>query len=196
MLSDFLRLIRGFVLFIGPSAAGKTSILKRLVTGKFHDQEPTLGFSQENIAKVRIIEIGGQENLREHWKTALYQKPVMVFFIIDITKEDDYTEYLEFVKESNELHPHLSGNIMLITNKIDLMDSIPNYLNTDNFYIRSSAKTGEGMLDVLEILANLEGQSIPAEQNESVKHVNKEQDNNQTDDQKAESLIDEFQGKF
>jgi hypothetical protein len=85
---------------------------------------------------------------------------------------------------------------MLITNKIDLMDSIPNYLNTDNFYIRSSAKTGEGMLDILEILANLEGQSIPVEQNESVKPVNKEQNNNQADDQKAESLIDEFQGKF
>ena len=52
------------------------------------------------------------------------------------------------------------------------------------------------MLDILEILANLEGQSITAEQSESPKHVNKEQDSNQTDDQKAESLIDEFQGKF
>jgi GTPase SAR1 family protein len=183
-------------LFIGPSAAGKTSILRRLATGKFYDQEPTLNYYQENIAKVRVIEIGGQESLREHWKTALNQKPVKVFFVIDITKEDDYKEYLEFVKDNTEFHPDLPEEIMLITNKIDLIDSIPNYLNTDKFYIRSSAKTGEGMLDILEILANLEGQSIPAEQNESAKAVKKEQNNNQTDDQKAESLIDEFQGKF
>ncbi|MHA2033040.1 MAG: ADP-ribosylation factor-like protein [Candidatus Kariarchaeaceae archaeon] len=196
MLSDFLRLIRGFVLFIGPSAAGKTSILRRLVTGKFHDQEPTLGFSQENIAKVRIIEIGGQENLREHWKTALDQKPVKVFFIIDITKENDYTEYLEFVKETNELHPQLSEKLMLITNKIDLMDSIPNYLNTGDFYIRSSAKTGEGMLDILEILANLEGQIKSLERKESSERVSEEINSNQNDDKKAESLLDEFKGKF
>ena len=87
MLSDFLRMIKGFVLFIGPSAAGKTSILRRLVTGEFHDQGPTLGFSQENIAKVRVIEIGGQASLREYWKVALDQKPVKVFFIIDDSKD-------------------------------------------------------------------------------------------------------------
>ena len=68
MLSDFLRLIKGFVLFIGPGAAGKTSILRRLVTGKFEMQDPTLGFFEENVAKVKILEIGGQKSIREYWQ--------------------------------------------------------------------------------------------------------------------------------
>jgi len=196
MLSDFLRMIKGFVLFIGPSSAGKTSILRRLVTGKFHDQEPTLGFSQENIAKVRVIEIGGQASLREYWKIALDQKPVKIFFIIDITKEDDYSEYLEFIKENTELSPHSSEITTLIANKTDLIDSIPTYINIDNYYIKSSAKNGEGMLDILEILANLEGKTKSSEPNKSTERVSEDQLNNQDDDKKAESLLDDFQGKF
>ncbi|MHA2075446.1 MAG: ADP-ribosylation factor-like protein, partial [Candidatus Hodarchaeales archaeon] len=67
MLSDFLRIIKGFILFIGPTQAGKTSILRRLVTGKFEDHQPTLGFREENIAKVHVIEIGGQLEFKKHW---------------------------------------------------------------------------------------------------------------------------------
>lgn len=196
MLSDFLRMIKGFVLFIGPSSAGKTSILRRLVTGKFYDQEPTLNFYQENIAKVRVIEIGGQTSLRDYWKIAFDRKPVKIFFVIDITKEDDYSEYLEFINENSELYPYSSEITTLIANKTDLIDSIPNYLDIDNYFIRSSAKNGEGMLDILEILANLEGQTKPLEPNKSAERVNENQLNDQTDDEKAESLLDEFQGKF
>ena len=196
MLSDFLRMIKGFVLFIGPSSAGKTSILRRLVTGKFYDQEPTLGFSQENIAKVRVIEIGGQTSLREYWKIALDQKPVKIFFIIDITKEDDYSEYLEFINENSELYPYSSEITTLIANKTDLTDSLPGYLDIDNYFIRSSAKNGAGMLDILEILSNLEGQTKSLEPNKSAERVSEDQSSNQTDDEKAESLLDEFQGKF
>ncbi|PWI47168.1 hypothetical protein CEE45_13205 [Candidatus Heimdallarchaeota archaeon B3_Heim] len=196
MLSDFLRMIKGFVLFIGPSAAGKTSILRRLVTGKFHDQDPTLGFSQEIIAKVRVIEIGGQASLKEYWKVALDQKPVKIFFVIDITNKSDYLEFHDFLNENAELNPDLLETTTLITNKIDLIETPPTHLNEENFFIKSSAKTGEGMLDILEILANLEGQTNSLEQDKSVKRVSEEHPNNQTDAKKAESLLEEFQGKF
>ncbi|MFX0123893.1 MAG: ADP-ribosylation factor-like protein [Candidatus Hodarchaeota archaeon] len=93
MLSDFLRLIKGFILFIGPSQAGKTSILRRLVTGEFYDPQPTLGFREENVAKVRVIEIGGQPSFRKYWRVALEQNPVRVFFVVDVTKENDFNEY-------------------------------------------------------------------------------------------------------
>ena len=189
-------MIKGFVLFIGPSSAGKTSILRRLVTGKFYDQEPTLNFYQENIAKVRVIEIGGQTSLRDYWKIAFERKPVKIFFVIDITKEDDYTEYLEFINEISELYPYSSEITTLIANKTDLTDSLPDYLDIDNYFIRSSAKNGAGMLDILEILSNLEGQTKSLEPNKSAERVSEDQSSNQTDGEKAESLLDEFQGKF
>ena len=94
MLSDFLRLIKGFILFIGPSEAGKTSILRRLVTGEFHDPQPTLGFREENVAKVRIIEIGGQPGFRKYWEialepiksTAMNNKSIKIFCLPDVSK--------------------------------------------------------------------------------------------------------------
>ena len=79
-------------------------------------------------------------------------------------------------------------------NKVLFVDSIKTLIEYQNNH-----NTIDPNLDVewkSTILANLEGQSIQVEQNESVKPVNKGQNNNQTDDQKAESLIDEFQGKF
>ena len=196
MLSDFLRMITGFVLFIGPSAAGKTSILRRLVTGEFYDQGPTLGFSQENIAKVRVLEIGGQTSLRKYWQVALDQKPVKIFFIIDITSPSDYSEYHDFLDKNTELHPYLLETTTLIANKTDLIESLPSHLNEEKFYIKSSAKTGEGMLDILEILANLEEHTESVEGKKSTERVGEEKIKNQTDDEKAESLLDEFEGKF
>ncbi|MHA1332040.1 MAG: ADP-ribosylation factor-like protein, partial [Candidatus Hodarchaeales archaeon] len=83
---------KGFILFIGPKGAGKTSILRRLVTGAFEEPEPTMGFREENIAKVRVIEIGGHENFRKYWKEAIDQNPVRIFFVIDISKEEDILE--------------------------------------------------------------------------------------------------------
>ncbi|UCG90231.1 MAG: hypothetical protein JSU57_00455, partial [Candidatus Heimdallarchaeota archaeon] len=129
MLSDFLRLIKGFVLFIGPSAAGKTSILRRLVTGQFEHQEPTLGFSEETVAKVRIIEIGGQASFRHYWKDAIDQNPVNIFFVIDVTKEQDYSEYMDFIKEYGNNYPQISQKTILTANKIDLAKTIPTHLN-------------------------------------------------------------------
>jgi GTPase SAR1 family protein len=189
-------MIKGFVLFIGPSAAGKTSILRRLVTGEFYDQGPTLGFSQENINKVRLIEIGGQASLREYWKIALEQEPVKVFFIIDITNKNDYSEYLKFIKENANLYPNLLDIITLITNKIDLIKNIPTYLDEKKYFIKSSAKSGEGMLDILEIIANLEGKTESVEQIKGENREVKGKADGKSDDEKAESLLEEFQGKF
>ncbi len=156
MLADVLRMIKGFVLFIGPSAAGKTSILRRLVTGEFEEQEPTLGIFEENIKKIRVIEIGGQKSLREYWSVAIDQKPLWIFYVIDVTKKEDYSEYKEFVAEYSKQNPLVMNKTTLTANKVDLTDSMPTYLDEHRYYIQCSAKTGEGMLDVLEIIANIE----------------------------------------
>ena len=153
MLSDFLRLIKGFILFIGPIEAGKTSILRRLVTGFFEEQEPTLGFREEIITKVRTVEIGGHPNYRKYWKVALDQKPVHVFFVIDITSENEFKDYQQFKKENEKEYPFIKHRATLIGNKADLITTLPEYLQNYKNFISSSAKNGDGMLDILEIIA-------------------------------------------
>ena len=194
MLSDFLRLIKGFILFIGPVEAGKTSILRRLVTGEFHDPQPTLGFREENVAKVRVIEIGGQASFRKYWRVALEQNPVRIFFVVDGTKENDYNEYLNF----SEAYPEYSSLSLLNINKIDLISTNPDYLSDiSERHIFCSAKTGEGMLDILEAIASFkkeaEAEAISSRRNES---INEENDADNNEEENVDSIIKEFEGKF
>ncbi|MFX0205448.1 MAG: ADP-ribosylation factor-like protein [Candidatus Hodarchaeota archaeon] len=194
MLSDFLRLIKGFILFIGPSEAGKTSILRRLVTGEFHDPQPTLGFREENVAKVRIIEIGGQPSFRKYWEVALEQNPVRIFFVIDVTKENDYTEYLHF----HETYPAYRSLSLLTINKIDLITMPPDYLsNISQNHIFCSAKSGEGMLDILEAIASFKKE---AEVETPLRHRSEgfSMENIADKDEREEinSIMKEFEGKF
>ncbi|MHA1945494.1 MAG: ADP-ribosylation factor-like protein [Candidatus Hodarchaeales archaeon] len=189
MLSDFLRLIKSFILVIGPTEAGKTSILRRLITGSFVEQEPTLGFREERIKKVRIIEIGGHHNFRKYWKDALDQNP-LIFFVIDITKETDYNDYQQFIKDYGNDYPFINRNTTLIGNKLDLVSIIPDRFAKLESFIPSSAKNGEGMLDILEIIS-----SHKDIVNSKTNSVQVERDDKR-EKEEAESLLKEFQGKF
>ncbi len=188
MLTDFLRLVKGFVLFIGPSEAGKTSILRRLVTGKFEEHEPTLGFREENIAKVRVLEIGGQETFRKYWKDALEQKPVKVFFVIDIAKDLDLQDYYQFVQN----YPTISKRTVLTANKFDLIKNVPEAINSIESAIICSAKENDGMFDILESIASMRSKAESKRPQISKSEENK----SESIENKTESIIKEFQDKF
>ncbi len=194
MISDFLRLLRGFILFIGPSEAGKTSILRRLLKGTFEEQEPTLGFLEEYIANVKIIEIGGQETYRHYWETALEQDPAHVFFIIDVTKKNDFEEYNELIERSKTQYPHLSKKITLVGNKIDLIANIPSYITGLEFTILCSAKEGEGMLDILEEIASL--RSIAESAILLNDKTDPDKNSYEKEKEKVEEILKNFKGKL
>ncbi|MFX0123892.1 MAG: hypothetical protein ACFFAE_09660 [Candidatus Hodarchaeota archaeon] len=87
---------------------------------------------------------------------------------------------------------------MLTINKIDLITTNPDYLSDiSTSHIFCSAKTGEGMLDILEAIASYKKEAeaeVPSSRrNERIK------DENLTDSDENEnidSIIKEFQGKF
>ncbi len=190
MLSDFLRLIKGFILFIGPSEAGKTSILRRLVTGVFEDHQPTLGFRDENVAKVRVIEIGGQTSFRKYWQEALDLKPAQIFFVIDVSKVTDYQEYQDFLRK----YPNGSNITVLTANKSDLIETIPNQISNDEAAIICSAKTNDGMLEILEAIASLKDEA--EFKGRKILSPSKIDQPNQDDQEEVESILKEFKGKF
>jgi GTPase SAR1 family protein len=184
------------VLFIGPSHAGKTSILKRLITGIFEDQEPTLGFQEESIANVRVIEIGGQVSFRRYWNDALKQDPVHVFFVIDVTNEKDYEEYQKFVYDYQKDHPWIPQKTILTVNKIDLLTTIPDYLKEKNRKIQCSAKTGEGMLDILENIASFTDKAEAKLHREPSGRSEIDRASDEEEKEKADSILRKYQGKF
>ena len=195
MLSEFLRMIKGFLLVIGPAKAGKTSILRRLVTGTFGDHEPTLGFREETIAKVRILEIGGQRDFKKYWIEAINQDPVHIFFVIDVTSKNDFESYALFIKENKDLFPHIMEHTTLIVNKLDLVPSTPSYIQQKNQIIECSAKTGEGLLDLLELIANFKD---VAEAKVVINHAN-DVPGKISDDEEleiAEAVLKKYEGKF
>ncbi|MFX0015533.1 MAG: ADP-ribosylation factor-like protein [Promethearchaeota archaeon] len=194
MLSEFLRMIKGFLLVIGPTKAGKTSILRRLVTGEFTDQEPTLGFREETIAKVRIIEIGGQRDFKKYWTEALNQNPVHIFFVIDVTSKTDFNDFNIFVKENQKRFPEILEHTILIVNKMDLVSALPPYILKNNQIIECSAKTGEGLLDLLELIANFKD---VAEAKILINHSEREDKISENEDKEiAKAILKKYEGKF
>ncbi len=195
MLSEFLRMIKGFLLVIGPTRAGKTSILRRLVTGKFVDQEPTLGFREETIAKVRIIEIGGQRDFRKYWTEAINQNPVHIFFVIDVTSKTDFEDFIRFVEENQKKFPQILERTILIVNKMDLVSTLPSYILQKNQIVECSAKTGEGLLDLLELIANFKD---VAEAKILINHDKRIDDRRRESEDKeiAEAVLKKYEGKF
>ena len=148
-------MITGFVLVLGPKSAGKTSILRRIVTGSFSEHEPTLGFMEEQIAKVRVIEIGGQTQFQEYWDIIIEQKPSHIFFVIDITNNHDLDELDKFLTIKDIKKSYILSKLTVCANKIDIMDKKQNDISNYKKFsiIRCSAKTGEGMMDIMEQIA-------------------------------------------
>ena len=70
----------------GLSHAGKTSILSRLLTGRFIQTEPTKGFDTELLERenvqFQVIDLGGQDVfIHTLWKAFLPQADVFIFVI-------------------------------------------------------------------------------------------------------------------
>ncbi|MFW9992463.1 MAG: ADP-ribosylation factor-like protein [Candidatus Odinarchaeota archaeon] len=198
MLSDFLRFIKRFILVIGPKNAGKTSILTRLTTGEFNPTEPTLGYSEEQVAKVRVIEIGGQESYREYWEIAVQQDPARIFFVVDITREDEFNEFIAFCEFIESSYPNLAKKTILIANKSDLVAEIPDYISNIEQHAVCSAKNGRGMLDILEAIAGLQQEAGVADEkspSEESKHDESFKDEEQ-EEKEIKTILDEFRNKF
>ena len=118
---------------------------------------------EEHIAKVRVIEIGGQTQFKEYWDIIIDQDPAHVFFVIDITKIEDMNDLDLFLTFSNGNKFDIQDKLTICTNKIDLPKENHNDLTKYNKFsiIRCSAKNGEGMLDILEQIAKFRNETLP-----------------------------------
>jgi GTPase SAR1 family protein len=155
----------------GLSFAGKTSIIKRLITGQYIPTEPTKGFDTElyeqGNVRFQVVDLGGQDVfIHTLWKAFLPQADVMIYVI-------DAADHKNFIKARDVLHFSIGWNpdmpvLVILANKQDLPSAandnetleilnIPTIISENNFkqfrVFGTSAKTGLGIEDAFSWLA-------------------------------------------
>lgn len=112
---------------IGLDAAGKTTILYKLHLGEVVSTYPTIGTNVEEVAyrnmRFQVWDLGGQETLRQTWKTYFINTHVVIMVVdsADAERLDVARKELHAVLESNELR---NSCVLVYANKQDLRDAL------------------------------------------------------------------------
>jgi tRNA U34 5-carboxymethylaminomethyl modifying GTPase MnmE/TrmE len=115
--------------------------------------------------------------------------------VIDVTNKQDFEDYKRFITENQTRLLPNSERITLIINKMDLVSSVPTYISQTNGFIECSAKTGEGLLDILEQISKFKD---VAEGKIYIDSKNKIEDqSSETEDiEYARAVLKKYEGKF
>ena len=147
---------------IGCSGTGKTSLLRRLVDGKFlKDNQSTVGIEyftyittiDKKTIKMMIWDTAGQERFYTIAK-AYFRSALGIILVFDICDRKSFDQLPRWLRDARmEADPHCS--VMLVGNKIDMaaertvsQEEAQQFAKTHELnYIETSAKSGEQVQD-------------------------------------------------
>ena len=148
------------IVFAGESGVGKTSIANRLVRKEFLPTNPTIGAANFSISIGQYIfniwDTAGQERYRS-LGPMYYAGTNCAILVFDVNSRTSFQAISSFYDAIKESAPDNCVYI-LIGNKIDLDNREISNQEAEEysreigayFYVESSAKTGEGLIDLLE----------------------------------------------
>ncbi|KXH77151.1 MAG: hypothetical protein AM326_05645 [Candidatus Thorarchaeota archaeon SMTZ-45] len=161
------------IVVLGEGAVGKTAIVTRFSHGFFRtDYKTTIGsqFAVKNVniprdagdvtVKLQIWDVAGQSRF-QILRPMYYRGSSGGLLVYDVTRRRTFIVLEEWLEE---LHKALNKEIplVLVANKTDLPDRVVEPLEGRDFadrhgmpYIESSAKTGEGIIDIFSELAEI-----------------------------------------
>ncbi|XP_007883068.1 ADP-ribosylation factor-like protein 11 [Callorhinchus milii] len=158
------------ILMLGLDYAGKSTLLYRLKLNERMQTSPTVGFNVETMGagkkdSATIWDVGGQDQLRAHWKDYLEGTDGLIF----VVDGSDRTRLGVAGKELRRVlnHTHLTGvPFLVIANKQDLprtvaLQEIMDTLRLKRWHDREwdiracSAHTGEGIAQTRQAVAAL-----------------------------------------
>jgi len=155
------------VVLMGASSAGKTSIVIRISNDTFGgDQESTIGaaFISRDITTekgqvvLHIWDTAGQERYRSLVpKYSQGSKAVIIVF--DVSDIESYDAAKSWVEEAIDQHAK-RVKYYFVANKIDLepavdLEKVSQYAKENDLsYFQTSAKTGSGIRELFEAVAN------------------------------------------
>ncbi len=162
------------IVIIGDINVGKTSILSRFRYGSFEPAYmPTLGidfftknlFYEDKTIRLILWDTAGQERFRSLIPSYLKNADCIII-VFDITSKESFNSLNHWLNDAKE--NTVEGTIFVIcANKIDLKDKrnvseeeINDYIKKNNLiYVECSAKNGEGIKDLFNIIAKNLGES-------------------------------------
>ncbi len=116
----------GKLVFVGLPQSGKTTIVNRLLTGKFSNPSRTMGLNVDSVTyegiEFQAIDIGGQVAFREFWLPFI-RSANAVIYIIDAADPLQFVESHKALQETLERIPKKSL-LMILANKCDLAESV------------------------------------------------------------------------
>ncbi|NHI93820.1 MAG: GTP-binding protein [Candidatus Lokiarchaeota archaeon] len=161
----------------GLDAAGKTSILNFLITGKSTETVPTMGVNYERFKlknlEINMCDLGGQKVFRQFWGGVI-DKSNSLIFVLDSTDRERVEEAKRELFESLKyISPTLP--ILVLANKQDIKDCMTTDEILKNFDLinlsnrmwhleGTSAVTGKGLKEsFLWLYERLTGEKIQKE---------------------------------
>ncbi|GLJ30766.1 hypothetical protein SUGI_0610090 [Cryptomeria japonica] len=156
------------ILMLGLDGAGKTTILYKFKLGEYVRTVPTIGFNIETVRfknlSFTVWDVGGQDKIRHLWRQYMVNAQGLIFVLDSCDKERIKAAKQELDKLMSD--PELADvKLLVLANKHDLSTAIPvseatqmvglNDLKQRKWHIQKcSGKTGEGLRDGLDWLAN------------------------------------------
>lgn len=160
------------ITIIGPSAVGKTSLVKKYVTAKFAEEyKSTMGANiylknielEGNRIKLTLWDLAGDDRWSQ-MQDVYFQGAQGALIVYDVTRKSTYNQVLDkWVPELNKYISESNFQTILVANKMDLenkevthQDGIKLQKKTKAAdFIETSAKTGEKVDDAFTKLAKL-----------------------------------------
>jgi ADP-ribosylation factor protein 1 len=157
------------IIILGLDAAGKTSILYRMMYGEAVATQATVGFNVETVSHgnvdFTVWDVGGQQKIRNLWGHYLLNVQALVFVV-------DSADRSRLAEATEELHriaalPGLKGApIVVVANKQDMPNALPAsdiatlmrlpLLYGHRWHVQPAvAQTGEGVAETFEQVATL-----------------------------------------
>ena len=157
------------IILVGDPGVGKTSILTKFVTNEFQSvYSSTIGvefklkdiYVNNNCARLKIWDTCGQEKFRAITRQ-YFKNSNGVFIVFDLTNKDTIKRLNVWMKDIND---NITNDffVFLIGNKVDVKDrdisiseEAKQFANNKKInYYEVSAKTGSGIYNVFEKMAN------------------------------------------
>ena len=157
------------IILVGDPGVGKTSILTKFVTNEYQPvYSSTIGVEfklkdihiNNNCARLKIWDTCGQEKFRAITRQ-YFKNSNGVFIVFDLTNKDTIKRLNVWMKDIND---NVSNDffVFLIGNKVDIKDrdisiseEAKQFANNQKInYYEVSAKTGSGIYNVFEKMAN------------------------------------------
>ena len=131
------------VLLVGLDAAGKTTLLFRLYSGKTLNTVPTVGFNAKTFnyqgLSINMWDVGGQDELREFWRHHFTGTQGLIY-VVDASDRDrieEASQLFETVVTDLQL---VDASILILANKQDLPHAVSSDELAKIFKSRDCAK--------------------------------------------------------